>query len=156
MDAQPQSRARLLIALGAALTLTVIVVAVASLRGAKGERASVVPSARCLDAWNSDASATAYGRHNFNFHLYTGALVTFLTDEGKQVGAGEGGSCAVVFPSQALDPEPFAAGQILKGRRWLSLTSLDGVALTRVAELQAEAAATQNTAIDTTGRLSAS
>lgn len=154
MDAaQPQPRARLLIALGAALALILLVVVVIASSGGGDESESFVAAPECIDAWNENASATAYGRHNFNFHLYTGALVTFLTDDAAQVGKGEGGRCAVIFPSQALDPEPFAAGQILQGKKWLSLSSLDGVALTRVAELQAEAAATQNTAIETTGRL---
>ena len=143
-----------MIALGAALILTLIVVAVISLGGEDKSTARVQAPPKCIEAWNVDASATAYGRHNLSFHLYKGALVTFLTDEAEQVGKGEGGACAVIFPSQALDPEPFAAGQILDGGRWKSLSDLEGVELPRIAELQAEAAAGQNTTIQTTGRLS--
>ena len=46
----------------------------------------------------------------------------------------------MIFPSQALDPEPFAAGQVLHANRWLAISSLPGVDLARVAELQVTAA----------------
>ena len=119
MEAEPSAipRARILIAAGAAVVLAAIiaVVAVAS-GGDSDERATVAAPARCIEAWNADQAARAYGRHNFSFHLYEGALVTFLSKTGEEVGEGEGGLCAVIFPSQALDPEPFAAGQVLKGR----------------------------------------
>ena len=149
------SRGRLTFALGAALVLSGIVVAVLVLSGDEREQAASVPvPPRCVNAWNGDAAATSYGRHNFNFHQYTGARVTFLTDQGEEVGEEEGGRCAVVFPSRVLDPEPFAAGQVFKAGRWLPISSLQGVELVRVAELQAEAAKAPNTIVDATGKLS--
>jgi hypothetical protein len=157
MEASPQpasSRARLAIALGAAVVLAaiVVVVAVAS-GGSDDERAAVAAPTRCVEAWNADKAARAYGRHNFSFHLYKGALVTFLTTDGAEVGGGEGGLCAVIFPSEALDPEPFAAGQVLDGRRWKAISELAGVELTRVAELQVMAAGSPNTTLDIRGVL---
>jgi hypothetical protein len=68
---------------------------------------------------------------------------------------GDGGVCAVIFPSKALDPEPFAAGQVLLRGAWLPITSLKGVELARVAELQADAAQAPNTTLDTAGELTA-
>ena len=64
---------------------------------AAAARAASTPGTR-------DQAARAYGRHNFNFHLYEGALVTFLTATGEEVGEGEGGSCAVIFPSRGARP----------------------------------------------------
>jgi hypothetical protein len=152
---QPQSsRARLAIALGAAIVLAVIVIVVAvASGGSDDEREVAAAPERCVEAWNADKAARAYGRHNFSFHLYKGALVTFLTENGVEVAPGEGGLCAVIFPSEALDPEPFAAGQVLDGRRWKAISELGGVELTRVAELQVTAAGSPNTTLSVQGVL---
>ncbi len=107
----------------------------------------------CARAWNDDQSALAYGRHNFNFHLYRGALVIYLDREAAESTA-QAGSCAVVFPSEVLDAEPIAAGQILNGKRWDPISSLEGVDLNRVAELQVRAVGAPNAELDTSGQLS--
>ena len=156
MDASagPSPRARLLVAGGATALLIAIVVAVVVFGGtdSEAERAVFAPSPECMSAWNEDQAATTYGRHNFNFHLYEGALVTFLDLQADEVEEGEG-DCAVVFPSRVLDSEPIAAGQIYDGRRWKPISSLAGVELTRVAELQVAAAEAPNAALDGTGQL---
>jgi hypothetical protein len=153
---QVQTRGRLAIALVAALILTATVVAVVVLGDEESSSGAPVASATCIRAWNGDLAATAYGRHNFNFHDYTGALVTYLTPTGEQVDEGAGGRCAVVFPSKVLDPEPFAAGQVLRGGKWIPISSLEDVELSRIGELQAEAAQAPNTVLDTSGELTAS
>jgi hypothetical protein len=135
-----------------ALIAIVVVVTVAS--GGGSERAQVAADPECVEAWNDDAAARAYGRHNFSFHLYKGALVTYLDEAGNEVGAGEG-LCAVVFPAEALDPEPFAAGQVLRGKRWTPISELDQVELARVGELQVLAAGAPNTTLDVRGVLAA-
>ena len=81
--------------------------------------------------------------------------MTYLTPTAEEVAADQGGSCAVVFPSRALDPEPFAAGQVLRADRWLPISSLPGVDLARVAELQVTAAKAPNTRLDAQGELTA-
>ena len=134
------------------LVAIVVIVAVAS-GGDSGGRETVAADPECIDAWNEDASALAYGRHNFSFHLYKGALVTYLDEQGEEVGADGGGFCAVVFPSEVLDAEPFAAGQVLRGKRWSAISDLEGVALTRVAELQVLAAGSPNATLDVKGVL---
>jgi hypothetical protein len=151
-----QPRARVAIAIAAAIASAAIiaVVAVAS-GGGEDERPVAAAPARCLDAWNADPAARAYGRHNFSFHLYQGALVTYLSTAAEQVGPAEGGLCAVVFPSRALDPEPFAAGELLRGDRWVPISTLPGVELGRVAELQVTAAGSPNTTLDVRGKLAA-
>ena len=149
---QATSRARLVIALGAALVLTAIIVVVAVASAGDSDDQAAPPQS-CVEAWNADPAALVYGRHNFDFHHYTGALVTFLAEGAVEVGPGEVGLCAVIFPSEALDPEPFAAGQVLQGRTWKPISELAGVELTRLAELQVQAAGAPNTTLDDRGEL---
>jgi hypothetical protein len=154
---QTGNRARAAIVAGAAALLAAIV-AIVALTGGSGdaeERATGPPPERCVRAWNADQAALAYGRHNFNFHDYEGALVTYLDDAAREIAPGEGGRCAVVFPSQVLDAEPFAAGQVLDGRRWAPISQLPGVELTVVAELQVTAASAPNAALEDSGELGA-
>jgi hypothetical protein len=149
-------RGRILIAAAAAAALVAIVIVVSVVSGGDAdERATVAAPERCVDSWNADQAARSYGRHNFSFHLYEGALVTYLTETGEEVGAGEGGLCSVIFPSQALDPEPFAAGQVLKGKFWSPISGLEGIELSTVAELQVLAAGSPNTSLDAQGELAA-
>jgi hypothetical protein len=158
MDAPSQqaARGRVLIALGAAAALAAIIAAVLALGGGEDQAQTLTVAApACIRAWNGDPGATAYGRHNFNFHQYTGALVTFLDERAAVVGEKEGGRCAVIFPSRVLDPEPFAAGQVLRGGTWEPISALDGVQLSRIAELQVDAARAPNTVLDTVGKLTA-
>jgi hypothetical protein len=130
------------------------VVAIASGRSDQDAPVAGAPPT-CVKAWNDDPAARAYGRHNFSFHLYKGALVEFLNGDAERVGPGQLGLCAVVFPSRALDPEPFAAGQVLRGDRWVPISTLPGVDLNRVAELQVIAAGSPNTTLDVRGELAA-
>jgi hypothetical protein len=150
----PDARSRILLALGAAAVLVVVVVVVAvASGGGASERGALDAPPGCVTAWNNDRAARAYGRHNFNFHRYEGALVTYLTPSAEEVGPDEGGLCAVIFPSRALDPEPFAAGQVLRRGRWIPISSLPEVELDRVAELQVTAAGAPNTRLDGQGLL---
>ena len=149
-------RARIAIAVGAAVLLIAIVVIVAVASGGGAKRDAVAADPACIKAWNADESARAYGRHNFSFHLYTGALVTHLDDDGNEVDAtAPDALCAVIFPSKVLDAEPFAAGQVLRGKNWSPISSLDRVQITRVAELQVQAAGSPNTTLDVQGVLTA-
>lgn len=141
MERDPQSaRARIALAVAAALVLGGLVVAIGLARGGDDDAPVPGPDPFCVRSWNSDPAATAYGRHNFNSHRYEGALVTFLDLAANELAGGEGGHCAVVFPSRALDSEPFAAGQVLIGSQWQPISLLEGVSTVRVAELQARAA----------------
>ena len=153
-DGTGDSRARILIAVGAAVALAAVIAVIAVASGGNSDGRDVVAAPeRCVDAWNRDQAALAYGRHNFSFHLYEGALVTYLTKTGEEVVEGEGGLCAVIFPSQALDPEPFAAGQVLEGKLWFPISELDQMELSRLAELQVLAAGSPNTTLDVQGVL---
>lgn len=155
METQAGSqRSRIAIAIAAAVLLAAIVAIVAATGGSGEDERAVVPAPeRCVEAWNADEAAATYGRHNFSFHKYEGALVTFLTEDAEEVGDGEGGLCAVIFPSQELDSEPVAAGQVLRVRDWAPISTLPGVELSRVAELQVDAAEAPNQALERTGLL---
>jgi hypothetical protein len=151
---EPESgspRGRLAIAAGAAALLAGIVVAALALGGGD-EELTPVP-AECVAAWNGDAAATSYGRHNFNFHRYEGALVTYLSETAVEVDSAEQGLCAVIFPAEALDPEPIAAGQVRQAGEWFPISTLPGVELTRVGELQVTAAGAPNTILDQRGEI---
>ena len=149
-----EARKRIAIAAVAGLVLVVAIVAVAAgSGGGNSGRADVAAPNRCVDAWNADQAARAYGRHNFSYHLYQGALVTYLDRQGNEVGAADEGVCAVIFPSRALDPEPFAAGQVLVADEWSPISAMEGMQLPRVAELQAIAAGSPNTTLDAEGAL---
>jgi hypothetical protein len=60
---------RLLFAAGAGVVL-VAGVAIIALSGGGTKREAVALDARCVEWWNEDDAALAYGRHNFNFHRY--------------------------------------------------------------------------------------
>jgi hypothetical protein len=144
---------RLLFAAGAGVVLVAVVVIAAVSSGEDGpERVALDPA--CVEAWNDDDAALAYGRHNFNFHDYEAALVTHLDAAAEEVRADDGAAlCAVIFPSRVLDPEPFAAGEVFRDGAWVPISDVPGVELTRVAELQVRAAESPNADIDRQGRL---
>lgn len=106
-----------------------------------------------MRAWNTDPAAVAFGRHNYTSHGYQGALITYLSEDAEEVDSAQLGLCAVIFPAQALDPEPVAAGEVLKAGSWTPISELQGVELTRVGELQVTAAGAPNTRLADTGEL---
>lgn len=151
MEGNGKRDPRAAIAVAATLALALVIGGVLLLGGGSGEAAPA--PAECIEAWNEDASAVAYGVHNFGSHGYTDARVGHLTESAES--ADEDGNCAVTFPALTLDREPIAAGQLLHGPRWLPISNLPGVELPRVAELQAEAAASSNAVLSPQGKLSA-
>jgi hypothetical protein len=150
-SAEAPARGRIAIAIGAAAALVALVAIVAVAGGGDKQTASAPPE--CVRAWNADPAAVAFGRHNYTSHGYQGALVTYLTEDAEDVDSAEHGLCAVIFPAQALDSEPVAAGEVLKGGTWTPISELQGVELTRVGELQVMAAGAPNTRLADTGEL---
>jgi hypothetical protein len=146
------ARGRIAIAVGAAAVLFVIV-AVVALAGGGGDEARAEAPRECVRAWNSDPEAVAFGRHNRFGHGYEGALVTYLSEEAEEVESADLGLCAVIFPAEALDAEPIAAGEVLRAGTWTPISELEGVELSRVGELQALAAGAPNTSLADTGML---
>lgn len=130
MPAEPEQRSRQRIALAIALaSVTVIlVVAVGVIASAGGgdDAAGAPPPQECLEKWNSDQSAIAYAIHNRTFHRYRKAQVGYMPAGGADSISDDpaAGSCVVVFARSALDPEPSAAGQIVRGGSWVPLTQV--------------------------------
>jgi hypothetical protein len=138
----------------AAGAMLATVVAVVAISGEDGGPESTSLDVSCVEDWNDDEAALAYGRHNFNFHDYEAARVVHLSVPAGAEQGGDESPCSVIFPSETLDPEPEAAGMAFLGGSWTALSSV-GFDDVRLAELQAEAAASPNAALDVQGRLSA-
>jgi hypothetical protein len=142
---------RVLFAAAAGAVLAAVV-AVVALAGGDTDPEEEPLELACVEAWNDDEAALAYGRHNFNFHDYEAARVIRLSVPAATQLGGEQTPCSVIFPSETLDPEREAAGMAFVGGTWTALSSI-GFDDIKLAELQAEAATAPNAAIDREGRL---
>jgi hypothetical protein len=97
------------------------------LTSSPSEQGAAAPAPlRCLEAWNSDSQAVAFGRHNSVSHGYSDVQVGHMLQEGSASLSSEpdGGECAVVFAADQLDPELLAAGQIQLKGQWVPFSSL--------------------------------
>lgn len=139
--------------IGAAAVLLAGIVAIVVLAGGDESPAAAAPPPGCIEEWNGDRAAQAYGAHNFAGHGYSQAHVLLLDPTAEAAAsAEEGGRCAVVFPAGSLDPEPIAAAQTFVNGRWVPLSSA-GVEEARLAELQADAVSAVNARLLADGTL---
>ncbi len=143
---------RVVIAVGGTIALAAVV-AVIVLTGGSGDEASTAAPAQCIEAWNADPEALAYGQHNYGTHGYDRVQVTRLTEAAEVPAEGEEGLCAVIFGALELDTEPVAAGEMRIDGAWQPISLRPGVELTRVAELQAIAVGEANSSLSGEGRL---
>jgi hypothetical protein len=148
------SEARGRVALAAALLLGGLVAAIVivSSVGSSGEGAG---DKDCLEAWNSDVEALNFGVHNSISHGYRDVQVGYMPEDGATSLSEdpEAGQCAVVFAADRLDPEPFAAGQIYTGGRWVSLNGPGLLGPADLAQLQSAAVAEANATVTRYGKL---
>jgi hypothetical protein len=153
---EPASRARLAFAAGAAAVLVAAVVVIV-LSGSDGERPEpAAPPTDCIEGWNGDERAVAFGNHISVSHAYLEAQVTRLTERGTEPESPDDGVCAVIFARTSLDPEPGAAAQIQRPNgSWLPLSEQPGVDQRTLARLQSEAVGLANADLETDGTLSA-
>lgn len=148
------ARMRVAWALGSGLLLCGLIAAVVALGGGERSVSAIPAPGECLKAWNADADALAYGRHNRTFHNYSEAQVGYFAREELSVTGDAGsGACVVLFPRTSLDPEPIGAGQLLRGEGWVPLN--EELDLNSVAELQSAAFEGANVALIATGELAA-
>ena len=150
------SRARLLFAAGAAIVLgaVVVVVLIAGSDSTKELPEPVEASTECIESWNASKQAVAFGVHNSTAHDYTDVQVTRLEEDGSEASDPESGSCAVIFASSTLDPEPGASGQLLtEGGRWTPLAFRKGFDELRLTELQSDAQQLANADLQTDGTI---
>jgi hypothetical protein len=147
-------RSRLLLAGGLAATLIAAVVLVTLLGGKEEPREFAKAPQQCIDHWNEDPAAIAFGQHQSGSHNYYEVEVLTLTGDGAQKAPpGPGASCAVIFAASALDPEPISAAQIEKKGAWTPLSRFQE--FNRLAELQAEAQTAYNAQITPEGTIEA-
>lgn len=149
----PTQRSRLLLAAGLAGALALGVVLITVLRGGDEPREFSAPPPGCIESWNEDESAVAFGQHQSGSHNYYEVEVLTLSNDGeRKVEPGApGASCAVVFAASALDPEPISAAQIEKRGAWIPLSQL--AEFDRLADLQAEAQTAYNAQVTPEGTL---
>ena len=148
-------RGRLLFAGVLAAALLVALVIVVVLGDSEEEREFSAAPPQCIDDWNDDEAAIAFGRHQSGSHGYYEVQVLTLSSDGSaEVSpAAEGANCAVVFAATALDPEPVSAAQIQKRGAWIPLLQL--AEPDRLADLQLEAQSAYNAQIGPDGRITA-
>lgn len=137
------------VAVVALLTAALTVLAVTQSSGPPEPAAAAPAPPDCVEAWNADGEARAYGRHNRTFHRYEGARVARIAAD--TVSETANGPCVVVFPSGSLDPEPEYAGQVLREDGWRPL--IETLDLGRVDQLQSEALSRPNVDLVESGRL---
>jgi hypothetical protein len=135
----PADRRRILAAVSALAGFGVIVAIVLIVAGGNDSSSASSPAPReCVEAWNNDRDALAFARHNSIFHNYQRAQVGYLVLDGEATVSGDaGGECTVVFARNQLDPEPVAAGQVLRDEVWTPLAEVTDI--NTVARLQSEA-----------------
>jgi hypothetical protein len=148
-------RARLGVAVAAAVLLAGLtaVILLASSSGPSEEGGAAPAPDECLKAWNSDAQAIGFGRHNSISHGYSDVEVGYMPKEGSANLSAEPdvGECAVVFAANQLDPERLAAGQIHGEGQWVPLSDLLEPAA--LAELQSAAVGGANATVTPQGDL---
>lgn len=127
-------------------------VAVVLLTGGGGETEANEPDAACVEAWNGDPAATAYGQHQFDGHGYDRVQVLRVSEAGAPTESPEG-LCAVVFAATDIDPEPGARAQVLLEERWTGFEELQGVGDRDIGQLQSDAVAGANASLSTAGAL---
>lgn len=128
-----------------------VAVAVVIVSGSDSSEAGAADSA-CIEAWNSDKTAVAFGQHQFGGHGYERVQVLRVDARGTPSDA-EGALCAVVFAAGELDPEPGARAQVLLDGSWTGFESLGGVDDRAIGQLQSDAVAGTNARLTAEGAL---
>jgi hypothetical protein len=148
------SRARLVFAGATAAALAAVVLVIVLAGGGTSVPEPPAPPPECVEDWNADEAAVAYGRHNSVSHSYLDVQVTRLTERGTEPEDPDDGLCAVIFARGTLDPEPGAAAQIRRPEGgWEPLSDQRGVEEGSLAELQAEAVTLANADLETDGTI---
>jgi hypothetical protein len=150
----PSPRLRLIVAGALAVGTAVLVLAI-SLAGSGEDGPDQPAEVECVDDWNSNPQAVAFGSHLYGVHGYTDVQVMRLTRDGEPPAANQRGRCAMAFASGTPDPEPEAAAQVFDGTTWQAVSSLPNGTPERLAALQAEAVSDANATLGADGKIAA-
>ncbi len=157
-------RARLAIALGAAVLLAGIVGVVVLTGGPDEDEGAALPTLTCFSAWNEDQIAPIQdGQHAYASHGYRQTLVTRLDQDNQIIGAADSedppddpeARCAVIFASPQVDEEPDFGVRVYEEGRWTGLSLSDRVPLEEISDLQADAVSQSNALLAANGTLGA-
>ncbi len=153
MEPEENTRARAFIAIGALAGFGALIAGILVLGGGGDEPEVTAAPAECVELWNADPRALSTGTHNAAAHGYSRAQVAYADGSATELSESpvEGGGCIVVFPAQALDPEPEAAAEIHLDGSWTPMVTR--AQLDRLAELQSDALGAANAELGTDGRL---
>jgi hypothetical protein len=155
-SAAAQARVRLAAGVVVAALAALGVVLVITQSGSDESAAGSAPG-ECVDRWNRDPGARAFGAHNFSGHGYTRAQVTRLSEVGgAPLGGEDADLCAVIFPASTPDPERIAAGEVYRRGSWVPISELPEVEVDSrtLAELQRRALSAANGALHPDGTIS--
>lgn len=146
-DPEPPSEAR--------RRLAIAVVALGGSGPSRPESSAVAPDPECVEVWNDDREARAIGRHDYSSHLYEFAEVIRIRRSGDIVAPEDPdysrGLCAIIFARTPLDPETEAAGSVYTRLSWLPLSQEVDLDTAELAQLQEEALASANVALQEDG-----
>jgi hypothetical protein len=148
----PDSRRAAIYAAGVLLAGLAVVIVVVLLAGSDDGREAGAADPACIEAWNSDETAVAFGEHQFGGHGYERVEVLRVDARGAPSDA-EDAMCAVVFAAGELDPEPGARAQVLLDGTWTGFESLGGVDDRAIGQLQSDAVAGTNARLTAEGSL---
>jgi hypothetical protein len=151
---QQDTRARALVAIGALAAFGLLIGVVVAVGAGSGDPEVAEAPDECVESWNDDPQAVNTGVHNFSSHGYASVQVAYASEDGTEVDSSpvSGGGCVVVFPAQALDPEPVAAAEINLSGEWVPLSATADT--DTLARLQSEAISAANASLLEDGRLS--
>jgi hypothetical protein len=153
MPAEGSSPRLRLIVAGALAVGTGALALALSLAGAGEDQPDQPAEAQCVDDWNSNPQAVAFGSHLYGGHGYTDVQVMRLGKDGEPPAANQRGRCAIAFASGTPDPEPEAAAQVFDGITWQAVSSLPRGTPERLAALQAEAVSGANATLGADGMI---
>lgn len=148
------SRRAALVAASILLTGLAVAVVVVVLSGSGSDAGATEADPACLEAWNEDETAVAFGQHQFGGHGYERVQVLRVDESGGPTEA-EDGLCAAVFAATELDPEPGARAQVLLNGSWTGFESLGSVNDRTIGQLQSDAVAETNASLTAEGNLAA-
>lgn len=158
-ESHQSTRARLGIAIGAAVALAVLIGVVVA-TGSSDAEPEITDE--CILAWNEDPIASLQnGQHAYDAHGYRPTLVTRVDPDGTVLDPVEGDAvpddpeqrCAVIFAAPELDFEPGFGVFVFEDGRWRSILIAERLKVEEIEAIQADALPVTNATLQPSGTL---